>query len=271
MSVAFTTAALPAAAGLAYACAAAFGGSQGEGRSRTAAHLAIGAWIMHGVAVLATIWGVGAGGGRFGFAPALAGAFWLVWLVHWVESGWSPLPPIRRLLSGLGALACGLLWAFPGEVALRSDMWLIPLHLSLGVATYGLFGAAVMHALLLDAADHRLRQPGSAPPEWLGMPLMRLERLTFRFVQAGLGVLSATLVLGVLTGILGHIPWRWDHKTVFSLLGWCAVVLLLWGRHQWGWRGRRATRWLYAGTLLLLLGYVGSRFVATVLLGRGMG
>ena len=34
---------------------------------------------------------------------------------------------------------------------------------------------------------------------------------------------------------------------------------------------RRATRWVYAGALLLLLAYVGSRFVLEVLLGRTVG
>jgi hypothetical protein len=34
-------------------------------------------------------------------------------------------------------------------------------------------------------------------------------------------------------------------------------------------RGRRATRWVYAGALLLLLAYVGARFVLEVVLQRG--
>jgi len=37
-----------------------------------------------------------------------------------------------------------------------------------------------------------------------------------------------------------------------------------------GWRGRQATRWLYSGAALLLLGYVGSRFVLEVVLGRSV-
>ena len=43
---------------------------------------------------------------------------------------------------------------------------------------------------------------------------------------------------------------------------------LLTGRRIFGWRGRRATRWLYFGALLLLLSYAGSRFVLEVLLQR---
>jgi ABC-type uncharacterized transport system permease subunit len=96
------------------------------------------------------------------------------------------------------------------------------------------------------------------------MPLMQLERLTFRFVQAGFAVLSATLALGA----LAPTGWRWDHKSVFSLLAWAVFAALLLGRHWRGWRGRYAMRWLYLGALLLLLAYVGSRFVMEVLLAR---
>jgi ABC-type uncharacterized transport system permease subunit len=43
---------------------------------------------------------------------------------------------------------------------------------------------------------------------------------------------------------------------------------LLFGRYRYGWRGRTALRWTLAGFLLLVLAYIGSRFVLEVLLGR---
>jgi ABC-type uncharacterized transport system permease subunit len=55
---------------------------------------------------------------------------------------------------------------------------------------------------------------------------------------------------------------------VFSILAWLVFGGLLGGRALFGWRGRRATRWVYAGAALLLLAYVGSRFVLEVLLHR---
>ena len=96
------------------------------------------------------------------------------------------------------------------------------------------------------------------------MPLLQLERLTFRFVAAGFVLLSAAMMMAI-----AFAPqWRWDHKSVFSLLGWATFALLLGGRHAFGWRGRRATRWLYTGAALLLLAYVGSRFVLEIVLKR---
>jgi ABC-type uncharacterized transport system permease subunit len=117
---------------------------------------------------------------------------------------------------------------------------------------------------MLDSADRKLRLKAGAATGPLGMPLLRLEKLTFRFVDAGFVVLTATLLLGTWS----TVRWQWNHKTVFSLLGWAVFAALIAGRHLRGWRGRRATRWLYAGAVLLLLAYVGYRFVLEVLLKR---
>ena len=48
-----------------------------------------------------------------------------------------------------------------------------------------------------------------------------------------------------------------------------AFALLLAGRHFYGWRGRIAVRWTLIGFLMLVLAYLGSKFVLEILLGRG--
>jgi ABC-type uncharacterized transport system permease subunit len=55
---------------------------------------------------------------------------------------------------------------------------------------------------------------------------------------------------------------------VFSVLSWQTFAILLIGRAAFGWRGKRAVRVLYAGSVFLLLAYVGSRFVMEIILGR---
>ncbi|MBX3604188.1 MAG: cytochrome c biogenesis protein CcsA [Piscinibacter sp.] len=225
-------------------------------------------WLAHAVAIVVDTAGVGTShlGARFGFAPALSVTIWLVLAVYGIESRFVPLPGVRRALAWLGAATVVLAWAFPGELRPHALSRWAPLHWVLGIASYGLFGAAVLHAAMLNRAEHRLRQHAPAAEKVLpaGMPLLRLERLTFRFVAAGFVVLSLTLLLGAWFAS----PWRWDHKTVFSMLGWLVFAGLLAGRRAFGWRGPRATRWLYAGAGLLLLAYVGSRFVLEVLLQR---
>ena len=223
-------------------------------------------WALHLGVLLLDIggWGQPTAGARLGFAPVLSMTVWLVLAVHTVESRFVPLPTVRRVLAAVGAAAVMLAWLFPGETHPVTSPW-SPLHFVLGVASYGLFGAAVLHAALLGNAERRLRLRGPQPPGSGGMPLLQLERLTFRFVEAGFAVLTAALLLGVLT----TEQWHWDHKRVFSLLGWAVFAALLAGRWLRGWRGRHATRWLYAGAVLLLLAYVGSRFVMEVMLQRG--
>jgi ABC-type uncharacterized transport system permease subunit len=227
----------------------------------------IGGWVLHLLLLVIDIGGLGQDlpGARLGFGPVLSMTVWLLIAVHALESRFLPLPSVRLALGVAGALAVLIAVLFPGEVRPISSR-LAPLHFALGVGSYGLFAVAVLHALMLDAAERRLRGSGPARTAGsaLGMPLLQLERITFRFVEAGFGVLTLTLIMGAVTA--GH--WRWDHKSVFSLLGWAVFAALLLGRHMRGWRGRRATRWLYVGATLLLLAYVGSRFVFEVLLGR---
>jgi len=224
-------------------------------------------WLAHALAIVVDTSGLGTAvlGARFGFAPALSVTVWLVLTVYGIESRFVPLPGVRRALALLGAVTVILAWAFPGELRPQASSVWAPVHWVLGIASYGLFGAAVLHGAMLNRAEQQLRQRGqSAPSAPTGMPLLRLERLTFRFVAAGFIVLSAALLLGAWFAN----PWRWDHKTVFSMLGWLVFAALLGGRRAFGWRGPRATRWLYAGAGLLLLAYVGSRFVLEVLLHR---
>lgn len=222
------------------------------------------AWLLH---ALLLVLGLVGDTPRFGFAPALSVTAWLVLTVYGVESRLFPQLQARWALAGLGALAVVLALLFPGQpLHVAASPWL-PLHWALGIASYGLFGAAVVHAWLMTRAEQRIRQ--AADPH-SGVPLLTLERLTFRFVSAGFVLLSATLLAGWLFGeTLYGRAWKWDHKSVFSVLSWLAFATLLLGRARFGWRGKRALRMLYIGTGLLLLAYVGSRFVLEVLLTRG--
>lgn len=226
-------------------------------------------WVAHGLALALHAFGVGEvdPGMRFGFAPALSATLWLVIMVYAIESRYVPLGSVARSLALAGAAVVVLAVVFPGELRPHAGSRWAPVHWVLGIASYGLFGAALLHAALLQRADARMRgkalgAESSTEPQ--GLPLLRLEKLTFRFVAAGFLALSATLLLGWWFAV----PWHWDHKTIFSMLAWAVFAALLVGRSAFGWRGRRATRWLYAGGVLLLLAYAGSRFVLEVLLHR---
>lgn len=253
---------LALAAAAAYAVPAAGAARLSEKAARIAL---LAAWLLHAVVLM---WGLVGDPPRFGFAPALSVTAWLVLTVYAVEKQMFPQLEARWALAGLGCAAVLLALVFPGSsLHVSASPWL-PLHWALGIASYGLFAAAVVHAWLMMRAEKQMRLAANAQA---GLPLLTLERLTFRFAYAGFILLSATLLAGLLfsDALYGHgRPMRWDHKTVFSILAWVVFAFLLLGRLRFGWRGRKAVRVLYTGSLLLLLAYAGSRFVLEVVLGR---
>jgi len=253
---------LTAATAVAYAVPAAAARRLSERAARNALLLA---WLLHAIVLAIGLLGSPP---RFGFAPALSVTAWLVLTVYAVERQLFPQLEARWALAGLGAAAVVLALVFPGTALHPSASPWLPLHLALGVASYGLFAAAVVHAWMMMRAEKQIRQ--AADPH-AGVPLLTLERLTFRFATAGFILLSATLLAGVIFGETLYGPGhsiKWDHKTVFSILSWLVFALLLLGRARFGWRGRKAVRVLYTGSLLLLLAYAGSRFVLEVVLRR---
>lgn len=229
------------------------------------------AWIAHGLVLAFALFS-----GRFGFGPALSVMAWLVLTVYAVESRLYPQMQSRRALAALGGAALLIGLVFPGTtLGAKASIWL-PLHGALGVAAYGMLAVATVHAWLMRRVEMQMRaiSTGAAAGSGdagVGLPLMTLERLMFGFALASFVLLTGTLLAGWLFGedLYGAgKAWQWNHKTIFSVLAWGLMGLLLLGRRQWGWRGKKAARFVYGSALLLLLAYVGSRFVLEVMLQR---
>ncbi len=227
------------------------------------------AWIAHACSFVLVLEGLH--DPDFGFAPALSLTFWLVAAVYWVESLYYPLQGLRAWICLLAALSLLLTWFFPPDrLAPRGAGIEFSLHWALGIAAYGLFGAAVLHGVMLRSAERALhrrkaRVTGLSP----ALPLLTLEKLTYRLATLGFVFLSASLVFAMLfSNRLFGRPFEFNHQTVFGVASWLLFAALLLGRGLLGWRGRRALRWLFTASALLLLSYVGSRFVLQVILHR---
>ena len=96
-----------------------------------------------------------------------------------------------------------------------------------------------------------------------------MENLLFRVIGIGFILLTITLVSGMLfSEQIFNKPLQFNHKTVFSIASWLIYGGLLYGRIKWGWRGKKAIRWTLIGFMLLLLAYVGSKFILQVLLNK---
>jgi ABC-type uncharacterized transport system permease subunit len=207
---------------------------------------------------------------RFGFAQALSVMMFLGVALYWVESLFYSLEGMEPLVLPLAAAAAPLPALFPGlaSSAAHAQAAGFRLHLAMAMAAYSLFVIALLHATLMAVAERQLHRKSGPPLAGLP-PLLTLERLLFRVIAAAFVFLTLTLATGIVFAetLFGRaLPL--DHKTVFAVLSWITFGLLLAGRSLYGWRGRTAVRWTLTGFVMLLLAYVGSRFVLEVLLGR---
>jgi ABC-type uncharacterized transport system permease subunit len=239
------------------------GGLRGWERAAILAPLLLHAWLLYdGIFAASEL--------RFGFAQALSVMTWLAVLAYWSESLLYNLDGMEPLVLLAAAATVTLPAFFPGLTlsgALSGSVE-FRLHLALAMAAYGLFVIALLHALLMLAVERGLHAKkagfaGNLPP------LLTLENLLFRAIGAAFVLLTLTLVTGIaFSEALFGRALRSDHKTVFAVLSWLTFGWLLVGRWRYGWRGRTAVRWTLGGFVLLVLAYVGSRFVLEVLLHR---
>jgi ABC-type uncharacterized transport system permease subunit len=227
-----------------------------------------GALLVHGVYVDGQL--------RFGFAHALSATLWLTAVIVWLETFFSASRGLFLLVLPLAAVTALLPLAYPGAVlGQASDAPMFRVHLLLAILAYSLLTIAAMQALLMASMDRRLHGDaavsGSRLAHFLDRlpPLLAMETVLFRLIGAGFLLLSATLVSGVFFSeeIFGRAL-RFDHKTIFTFAAWFVFGALLVGRTFFGWRGRTALRWTLTGFAMLMLAYVGSRFVLEVLLHR---
>ena len=216
---------------------------------------------------------------RFGFGQALSATLWIAVAIYWIESLFVRVEGIQPLVLGLAAICAPLPALFPGMVTPDyTHATEFRLHLAMAMLAYGLFMIAALHALLMTLVERRLHGgAGSARSEASALrgpfaslpPLLTLEALLFRIIGLGFALLTLTLITGAVFSetLFGQVL-RFNHKTVFAVTSWLIFAALLAGRYLYGWRGRVALRWTLTGFVMLLLAYVGSRFVLEVILHR---
>jgi len=138
-------------------------------------------------------------------------------------------------------------------------------HILLSIIAYGILTIAVFQALLLLLQDHQLKHKHPSGLIKSFPPLQTMESLLFGFLWAGWVLLSLSLLSGALF-LDDLFAQHLAHKTILSSFAWVVFAVLLWGRHQLGWRGHKAIRWTLAGFCLLMLAYFGSKLVREFIL-----
>jgi ABC-type uncharacterized transport system permease subunit len=143
---------------------------------------------------------------------------------------------------------------------------------------------AAIQAILMTMQDRSLRSKHQMETSsWTGIfvfgrssrlleqlpPLLVMERVMFNVMGIGFCLLTIAVFSGIFfsQSLFGR-PLILDHKTVFSLLSWAMFGGLLYAHWRVGLRGAEASKWVLGSFSVLLLAYIGSRFVLEVILHR---
>jgi ABC-type uncharacterized transport system permease subunit len=177
---------------------------------------------------------------------------------------------LQALVLPLAAISVMLPGVFPATHQLENaNLFAFKAHIAAAMLAYSLFTIAMLHAVLISQVEKRLHH-GKLPRVLQNLPpLLTMETLLFRMIGIGFVLLSLTLASGIIFSeeIFGKV-WQFNHKVLFGFISWLVFAVLLWGHVFYGWRGRVAVRWTVGGFILLVLAYLGSKFVLEVLLHR---
>jgi ABC-type uncharacterized transport system permease subunit len=169
--------------------------------------------------------------------------------------------------AGTGAAASG---AGAGYAEGTSAGWELTAHILLSMGAAALLFAAAVTAILLVILDRRLRKRRIADLPSVLPPLDVLEKIMFRLIGAGFGLLTLALFTGFVF-VTNLFTQNLVQKTALSLIAWTLFGVLLIGRIRFGWRGRSAVQWTLSGFGVLAVAYFGVKFVLEDVLGRHWG
>jgi ABC-type uncharacterized transport system permease subunit len=212
-------------------------------------------------------------------APAwhtsLSGALWITVTASMVlfmllaaatRDAWRLTPLLLPYLILLGALAT--IWQqAPGRPLVPAPPVWLDLHILISVATYGLLTVAAVAGVAVLIQERALKAKRRGSFNQLLPPMAACELLQVRLLAASEVVLGLGLLTGMATEyfVYGRLL-RLDHKTLFSLLAFAVIGILLIVQARSGIGGRRAARFVLLAYLLLTLAYPGVKFVTDVLL-----
>ncbi|MGC1523029.1 MAG: cytochrome c biogenesis protein CcsA [Steroidobacteraceae bacterium] len=210
--------------------------------------------------------------------PFSMGLLEAISLFAWALAVLACLISIDRQYRALGALLMASA-AFGAAVtgvgsgqpeAATAGGWELTAHILLSMGAAALLFAAALTAVLLVFLDRRLRTRRIADLPSVLPPLDALEKVMFRLIAAGFGLLTLALFTGFVF-VTNLFTQNLVQKTALSLLAWILFGVLLIGRIRFGWRGRAAVQWTLSGFGVLAVAYFGVKFVLEDMLGRHWG
>ena len=194
------------------------------------------------------------------------------WFVASITLSSSIRAPIDKLLIPVYILAAltiiAVLLAQPGSSSPHDTISSgVGMHILLSVLAYSVMTIGAFQAVFLALQNHQLRAGHLHGVINALPPLQTMEQLLFQILMVG----EILLTLSILSGVLyldDIFAQHLAHKSFFAIVAWLIFAMLLWGRHQLGWRGQVAARGTLLGFAILMLAFFGSKFVLELILQR---
>ena len=236
-----------------------------RGNNQALLILAVAGALLHGFSNYQVIWAEGVL--NLGIATSMSLVSWIMLVFVLIASFRLPLSNLLVLLLPIAALGSLLTLAAPSAPVLPTASVSDPLiwHIMISIVAYSILFMAACQSVLLAILEHRLKSKQTLRFLRLLPPLQTMESLLFGLLWTGITALTLAIGSGFLF-LDDMFEQRVVHHTVLALASWVLYAALLAGHRLLGWRGTTAVRWTLIAFSLLLLGYLGSKFVIEVLL-----
>ncbi|WP_143872465.1 cytochrome C assembly family protein [Catenovulum sediminis] len=164
------------------------------------------------------------------------------------------------------ATICALSMVIPAEVTNFASWTLETLsHISLALLSYGVLVIATLLTYQYNFVASRLKHHDLSVLS-LPMPALNsIENQIITLLKVGSGLLTLSIVSGFIF-LENFIGSGQAHKTILSLFAWIMFIGVIIGHHKFGWRGRITLVITTCGSLLLTIGYFGSRLMREIIL-----
>ena len=208
------------------------------------------------------------GGLDLGFFVIASTIAWFIALIGLISSIRAPIDKLLIPVYCVCGIAIASVMLFPSHAETGTLVSPgVAAHILLSILAYSVMTLAACQAVALSIQNHELKARHIRGLLNALPPLQTMEQLLFEIVWVGMVLLSLSIGSGILfldDVFAQHLA----HKTFFAIAAWLIFAMLLWGRHQLGWRGKIAIRWTLGGFFVLMLAYFGSKFILELVLQR---
>jgi len=189
---------------------------------------------------------------------------WLASLLILIVSMKRQVQSMVLIVFPIAALSIVLVNLFAGSYVVETKSNPAQLfHILFSIITVTVLFLAALQAIILAVQVHQLRSH-QRKGIWQKLPALEtMETILFQIIW--LGFILLTLL--ILSSFYSYGPTILQHmfdKFMLVSLAWGVFGLLLFGRHIWGWRGRRAIYFTLFGVGILTITYFSSQWMVMV-------